>query len=322
MELEVRHLRILVAIAEHGSISKAASASGVAQPSLSAQLVRIEHLLGVRVFERSRAGISTTEHGRQVLATARTVLAEMARLPVTGTALDDSVLQPAVRLAGPPGPLLGATALQLGRAGHAVYCTADPSTANLVQEVQAGRLDAALLALPVEADVSPSAKVRRATFVPREPVFVAVAHHGPLARKSAVDLTDLAGSRWVVDPHDDTGDLAEVRKLCAGAGLDPDVGCETADAGTAREFVSSGQYISLAQAISRESPGIAIRPITGDPLCYRWDLVWSSHCRLDPQVLLDAGAEAYLTLVDRNPAFYRWWAEFGSTAPARPPISS
>ncbi len=50
MELELRHLRTLRAIAEAGNLTRAATALGLAQPALSAQLRRIERALGGELF--------------------------------------------------------------------------------------------------------------------------------------------------------------------------------------------------------------------------------------------------------------------------------
>ncbi|WP_031051523.1 helix-turn-helix domain-containing protein, partial [Streptomyces sp. NRRL WC-3774] len=58
MDLEVRHLRAVVAIAETGSLHRAARQLGVAQPSLSTQLRRIEQALGGALFVRARSGLS------------------------------------------------------------------------------------------------------------------------------------------------------------------------------------------------------------------------------------------------------------------------
>lgn len=56
MNLELRHLRVVCAIAETGSVTKAASTLGLAQPALTAQLQRIERTLGGPLFERDRRG--------------------------------------------------------------------------------------------------------------------------------------------------------------------------------------------------------------------------------------------------------------------------
>src|SRR5687768_16480593 len=87
MELELRHLKVVCAIADLGSVTKAASALGLAQPALTAQLQRIERTLGGPLFVRDRRGARATPLGELVLARARVVLpaveglrAEAARL--------------------------------------------------------------------------------------------------------------------------------------------------------------------------------------------------------------------------------------------------
>ncbi len=53
----MRHLRVVATIAETGSLTKAAAALRLSQPGLSAQLRRIEQLLGGRLFDRGSNGV-------------------------------------------------------------------------------------------------------------------------------------------------------------------------------------------------------------------------------------------------------------------------
>jgi DNA-binding transcriptional LysR family regulator len=68
-------LELLVAIEAHGSITAAAHALGVAQPSLSSGLRRLERQTGLSLVTRSPAGTMLTELGRRVVGRARDVLA-------------------------------------------------------------------------------------------------------------------------------------------------------------------------------------------------------------------------------------------------------
>src|SRR3954465_15016978 len=74
MNLELRHLKVVCAIAETGSVTKAASQLGLAQPALTAQLQRIERTLGGPLFERDRRGARPTALGELVLARAKVLL--------------------------------------------------------------------------------------------------------------------------------------------------------------------------------------------------------------------------------------------------------
>lgn len=74
MELELRHLRVLCAIADAGSVGRAAALLGASQPATSTQLRRIERHLGAPLFERTALGVAPTCFGVEVLAAARDLL--------------------------------------------------------------------------------------------------------------------------------------------------------------------------------------------------------------------------------------------------------
>jgi DNA-binding transcriptional LysR family regulator len=73
--MELRHLRDFVAVAEDASFTRAAARLHVAQPSLTRQLKNLEEELGVRLLNRSNAGVSLTEEGHAFLLSAKRVLA-------------------------------------------------------------------------------------------------------------------------------------------------------------------------------------------------------------------------------------------------------
>ena len=74
MEPELRHLKTIRAIADAGSLTRAATDPGLAQPALSAQLKRIERALGGALFERGRHGVRATAPGEPVLERSRIML--------------------------------------------------------------------------------------------------------------------------------------------------------------------------------------------------------------------------------------------------------
>jgi LysR family transcriptional regulator, nitrogen assimilation regulatory protein len=75
--MEARQLRIFLKIAELGSITRAADALDMAQPSLSQQLLRLEDEVGAKLFRRTTRGVITTEAGRVLEEHARHVLRAM-----------------------------------------------------------------------------------------------------------------------------------------------------------------------------------------------------------------------------------------------------
>ncbi|MBR0658489.1 LysR family transcriptional regulator [Neoroseomonas oryzicola] len=77
---EVRDLRMVRAIHEHGSLVRAARVLGIAQPALTRQLAALEARLRGPLFERSPRGVTTTDLGRAVLTDAGEILDRLDRL--------------------------------------------------------------------------------------------------------------------------------------------------------------------------------------------------------------------------------------------------
>jgi DNA-binding transcriptional LysR family regulator len=76
--MELRHLRYLVAIADHGSVSRAARTLHVAQSAVSEQIADLESEIGVSLFDRTHRKIQLTPHGEMFLIEARKTLAAAA----------------------------------------------------------------------------------------------------------------------------------------------------------------------------------------------------------------------------------------------------
>src|SRR4051812_38676265 len=67
-------LRTLVAVVDLRSFTKAAASLGITQPAVSAQIKRLQFLLGKEIFDRSAQGISLTPHGEMTVSYARRLL--------------------------------------------------------------------------------------------------------------------------------------------------------------------------------------------------------------------------------------------------------
>jgi LysR family transcriptional regulator, hydrogen peroxide-inducible genes activator len=185
-------LRYAVAVADHRHFGRAAKACFVTQPTLSAQVKKLERALGVRLFERSSQSVHTTAVGEEIVREARAVLAGAERIlevarskkePMTGTWRLGVIptlapyllpwLVPRLRGAFPRLRLL----------------FREMKTTDVLAEIAGRRIDCGMLALPIAADhltVEP---------VFDEPFFLIAPPGHELARKKAVHEADLAGER-------------------------------------------------------------------------------------------------------------------------------
>ena len=77
--LDLRHLRMLVALDRHGTVTGAAAALGLTQPALSHQIQEAERRAGVPLFRRVKKRLVFTWQGQELLTSARLVVAEMER---------------------------------------------------------------------------------------------------------------------------------------------------------------------------------------------------------------------------------------------------
>src|SRR5260370_22761785 len=75
--LKLRDLHILLAVVEHGSMGKAASALAISQPAGSKAIADMEYTLGLRLLDRARHGMEPTTYGRALISRGATVFDEL-----------------------------------------------------------------------------------------------------------------------------------------------------------------------------------------------------------------------------------------------------
>lgn len=308
----MRHLRVLCAIADAGSLHRAARELGVSQPTLSTQLRRIEQTLGGMLFTRDRTGSRPTPLGHIVVSRARPLVSELAAIVAETRAA-------AARAADGPRLRIGATASRALpgwlRRLRARVPPVEPSlhmgvSANsLLHMVAEGRLD---LAFVHEVEGSPlriPAGLRVRVLVEREPQFVTLATDHPAAARREVRLADLAHDRWMVDSTVD-GEWDGVCRVLREAGIDPDL--LHGDYLTAYSLAAIGEVVTVSQPTARPRSDLAIRPLQGDPLGVRLLLAARTAAELDHGCA--ELQEAYWEAAHQAPA-YQEWLERRTTGP-------
>ncbi|HSL48774.1 MAG TPA: LysR substrate-binding domain-containing protein [Candidatus Deferrimicrobiaceae bacterium] len=188
----LRQLQYAVAIAETRNFHRAAALCHVSQPSLSAQVAELEGALGVRLFERDRKQVLLTAAGRELVDRARRVLLEMADLTEVATRFGDPLsgtLRFGIIPTISPYLLPEVVPVLRRRFPRLSLQWVEEKTTTLVALVQAGSLDAAVVAL--EADLGDLER----EILGRDPFVLVAPRLHPLGRsRAAVGLDDLRGS--------------------------------------------------------------------------------------------------------------------------------
>lgn len=256
---------MLCAIADTGSVRKAARQLGMTQPSLTTQLRRIESALGGQLFSRERTGSRPTPLGRTVLCRARPLVAEMNTLVAETQAAVVRAAGPQLRIGGTASRAMAGWVSRV----HARLPDAettirvDVSANALLRMVALNQLDVAFVHEVEGAPLRIPDGLERRVLVAREPQFIALHAHHPAARRSVVPLADVAADRWMVDPSVD-GEWDGVQRALRAAGFTPRVAY--ADYLTAADMVAAGEAVAPCQPTSQPRHGMAIRPLRGDPI--------------------------------------------------------
>lgn len=309
MEVELRHLRLLCAVAEAGSISRAAAGIGSGQPALTASVQRIERVFGGKLFVRSLRGVVPTEFGECVLSRARTVLSAADTMHRDASRwLVDGAERP-VALGGIGSSLVVELADRIGHPsrGPAVSVTTEFSPRRLLDRLAAGELDAAVLADYPGHELRPAPGVSlRPLGV--QPVFVALAAGHPAAAAAEIDLARLGGERWVLGPSDGAGWPECFEEACASAGFRPQVAHRSTELRALQRLIAAGRAISPCQVTFPVTPEIAIRPLAGDPLWMRYLIAWRAGGVFggEPGALIEAADAAYRFDTESSPSHREW----------------
>jgi LysR family hydrogen peroxide-inducible transcriptional activator len=152
IRISMRHLRYFEAVARHGHFGRAAEACAISQPALSLQVKELEELLGAPLVERGGRRIRLTDHGEAVAARARAILRSVEELGDLARARRGPFTGPfhlgIIPTIAPY--LLAAIVARLGaRFPDIDLRPREAVTRSLIDGLVEGRLDAAIVALPV-----------------------------------------------------------------------------------------------------------------------------------------------------------------------------
>jgi DNA-binding transcriptional LysR family regulator len=194
--LRLKQLRLLIALADHGSLIKAAESVHMTQPGATKALKEIESVIGSVLFARSNHGIEPNALGHCVVRYARLILSDLSHLrdELSGI-LEGHGGRLAVGTIMGAVPLLTAALSRLLQKQPTVSVQiVEDTSAQLLELLDQGRLDIAICRISVSEhpDLYMAVEVRDETLA-----VVANLEH-PLAKAKTLNLLDLACYRWVV----------------------------------------------------------------------------------------------------------------------------
>ncbi len=193
--MELQQLRYFLAVARTSSFVKAAEETGVAQPSLSQQIKKLESELSVPLFDRLGRGVKLTRYGETLLPAAQEILrkaTETEKLLIGLQRADQGKLTVGVIPTVLPYALARPMAKFLELYQGVEIEVRESTTEKLMEGLRAGQLDIAIVALPIKQPEIVCSELFR------EPLLVVVAEGHHLAGGKALEVPQLIGERMLL----------------------------------------------------------------------------------------------------------------------------
>jgi DNA-binding transcriptional LysR family regulator len=311
MRLEIRHLRTVLAVADAGSISRAAAILQVTQPGLSSQLQRIEREVGGHLFRRGRDGIVVTDLGQHFIGEARELVERFDQLGEAGEQFSDRTLDPVIRVGGVDNrhtPAL-VTVIRAVLPDPDVSSWISVEVRPVIEALGASMLEIAVLHEFPRYPIYLGPGIEHRVLV-TEPFFIGLPASHPLACQDELVLADLAKAEWVLPPDDEAGGLASFRMACGAAGFVPQIRHRVASSIAASLLVSSCGAVGCYFPTSQPQGAVVLRPIAGNPHYRRLLLAWRGDSPIAPVAdqIYERMLAGYLEVMRSSPVYARWWS--------------
>lgn len=243
--LKLRDLRFLAAVAQSGSMAKAATQLNISQPAVSKAIAELEHTLGVRLLDRMPQGVEPTPYGRALLKHGIAIFDELRQ----GAKEIEFLADPAagevrvgsaeVYLAG----LLTAIIERLGRRYPRIVFHVGQATAATQEfrELRERRVDLVIgrIAEPfVQDDLN-------AEILYQERVYVVAGKRSKWARRKRIALAELMNEAWIFTPPDTLPNTLLEEEFRARGLKMPPARIYTLSSHLRNSLVPTGQYLTV-----------------------------------------------------------------------------
>ncbi len=259
--LEVRRLRVLTAVARHGSFSAAAEALGYTQPAISRQIATLEAEVGTTLVRRVPQGAVLTDAGRLLAERGAAVLAYLQDTEDELRALcglQSGTLRLAT-FASAAGSIVPRAVARFRDRHPDVELTVamfDPDES--IPRLRAGEFDLVLSHDPRE-DPERQGQADDLDVVPLfdDPMYVALPSGHRLCHAPDLSMSDLAAEPWMLATGRTCPDARLFLRACHEAGFEPRIAFQNDDYGAILGFVAAGVGVALV-------PDIVTRAVRGD----------------------------------------------------------
>jgi len=279
--MNLRALQYFVKLAELKHFSKAANACYVSQPTLSTQIRKLEEELGVSLVERAPRNVMLTPIGEDLAHRARHVLRDIEHIKDAARRSKDpetGIIKLGIFPTLAPYLLPHVIPVIRKRYPELRMQLAEEKTDIILTMLDQGRLDAGLLALPVE---EPGMEIE---ILFEEPFVTAMPSSHPLSDKQSIGLQDLEGQELLLLEE---GHCLRQHALavCELAGAHERVDFHATSMETLRQMVAANAGVTLMPVLSVKPPiastdNIAIRPFDAPAPSRTIALVWRSSSPL------------------------------------------
>lgn len=278
MNIELRHLRYFIAVAEELHFGRAAARLNISQPPLSQQIQILEQQIDARLLARTNRSVSLTAAGRQFLADSRQILGMVEEASARASRLHHGETGELRIGFTSSAPFIEAVSSTLSRFRHQYpdvhLQTREMNTREQIMPLSEGTLDLGLMR-NTQLPVNLTWQVIR-----REPLMAMVPRSHPLAQQESVSLHALAQEPFVFfDPHVGTGLYDDILGLMREFNLTPTITQEVGEAMTIIGLVAAGLGVSILPASFKrvQLQEMCWLPIKEKQALSEMWLVWSKH---------------------------------------------
>lgn len=259
-DADLRHLAALVAVADHGTFGRAATALGFTQSAVSQQIAALEKAVGMPVFDRPKgprpveltpAGELLLDHARRMLGAVDAAATELDRLRrgITGRLLIGTFQSVSAEIL--PG-VVGRVRAEAPSVDIGLFETDDQTT--LIDGILADELD---VAFTVDVDGDERVESERLGYDP----FVVIVRAGDVPASVATPA-DISDTPLIGQPENHVCQRLIDRRL-AEAGVRADYVFRSIDNGAVQGMVRSGmgRAVMPLLAVDADDPGIEVLPL-------------------------------------------------------------